>query len=97
MADEAKRERWKAASRRYAEKHPDRVAKRHHKRYECDKENLLAKQANYHRLRRDNADDTYIKLLLTNHTGLSFEDIPDELVAAKRQQILLYRASNEKR
>ena len=45
--------------------------------------------------RRENITDSYIKKLLTSRSNLRFEDIPQELVEAKRQYVKIKRITKE--
>lgn len=57
--------------------------------YKKDKDSI--KRKIYQHLQRDNLTDYYVKSIMTRHGGLTFKDLPEELVEIKRKQMLLSR------
>jgi hypothetical protein len=51
----------------------------------------VVRRRNYYRKISETINDTYVKKILTKHTGISFDQINDSLIELKRVVILLKR------
>lgn len=79
----------KACLRRYAKSEKGRKAK--DKWAKANPEKIKAALARGMNRQIQNLGNTYMKILITQDTPLSFSDVPQELVELKRKQIKLYR------
>ena len=103
-------EKIRKTNRKYYLKHQDEICKSQKEYYENNKDRMLNKlkkyreenreqirerDRKYNQKQRDNLTDVYIKNMLTGGNNLKPEDIPQELIEAKRQHLKLKRITKE--
>ena len=103
-------EKIRKTKRKYYLKHQDEICKSQKEYYENNKDRMLNKlkkyreenreqirerDRKYNQKQRDNLTDVYIKNMLTGGNNLKPEDIPQELIEAKRQHLKLKRITKE--
>lgn len=88
---EANREKIREIQRKYCEENPEKVRETHRRYCEANREKILKQSRKWARKSRARLTDRYIKHILTDRSSLKFEDIPQELVEAKRELLRLER------
>ena len=81
---------------KYIKKEKERYQKwytaEYYQKYQTDNKIVAERKKMDQKRRRSELRDGYIKQMLINNTDLSYNDIPNEMVELKREQIKLIRA-----